>query len=80
MPKITEMFAFVCEDAPGDEGIIGMSLGRMMWPLVGADMERVNALKPYADQISEQTGKPYKLLKFQLVGEIACKCGELVNE
>lgn len=66
MPKIKELFAFVAEDSgPEDEGIIGMSLGGdLMMPLVGADMARVESLKPAARQIAWLTGKKVKLLRF----------------
>jgi hypothetical protein len=56
MPKITEMFAFICEDkGPNDERVVA---------LAGADMARVNALKPYALDIAKKTGKKVKLIHF----------------
>jgi hypothetical protein len=65
MPKITEMYAFVMEDADEeDEGVMGMSMGEWMLPLVGADMSRVDSLRPHADKIAEAAGKPYKILRF----------------
>ena len=65
MPKIEEMYAFVTEDSgPDDEGIIGMNTGMGWMPLVGADMKRVESLKPIAKRISQQIGKPVKLLHF----------------
>jgi hypothetical protein len=65
MPKITEMYAFVMEDSgPDDEGVMAMQLGDFWYPLVGADMDRVNVLKPHADDLARREGKPYKILKF----------------
>lgn len=65
MPKITEVYAFVVSDStPDDEGIIG--LGHM--PLVGADIGRVNVLKPVAQEVANRLGKDIHLLKF--VGRI----------
>ncbi|GAH58867.1 unnamed protein product [marine sediment metagenome] len=65
MPRIEEMYAFVAEDSgPDDEGIVGMSIGAVMLPLVGADMARVESLRPIARSIGEQTGKKIKLLHF----------------
>jgi len=70
MPKITEMFAFVAEDKePDDEGIMAMRLPDGTWaPMVGADTARVRSLKPIAEAIKEQTGRPYKILRFKLDG------------
>ena len=73
MPKITEMFAYVMADKnKDDEGVIGFYSPRVGgWvPMVGADMDRMKSLKQEADRISEQVGKPYKILKFTLVEEI----------
>jgi len=65
MSRIEEMYAFVAEDSgPDDEGIIGMSVGNVILPLVGADMARVESLRPIARNISVQTGKKVKLLHF----------------
>ena len=65
MPRITEMFAFISEDkGPDDEGVVGMSAGQWMLPLVGADMDRVDSLRPYALDIAGKTGKKIKLVRF----------------
>ena len=65
MPKITEMYAFVAEDSgPDDEGIVGMGTGLGWMPMVGADMDRVNSLRPIAKGIAKATGKRIKLLHF----------------
>lgn len=70
MPKVTELFAFVAEEKPGDEGIMGILVGGNWTPMIGADMNRIHSLKPIADQISKEAGTPYKLLHFKLDGEI----------
>jgi len=65
MPRIEEMYAFVAEDSgPDDEGVVAMSVGDVMLPLVGADMARVESLKPIAQDIASQTGKKVKLIHF----------------
>lgn len=70
MPKIAEMYAFIVEDAgPDDEGVAAMQVGPpggpFCWmPLVGADMARVESLRPIAQRLSRQTGKPLKLIRF----------------
>jgi len=65
VPGIEEMFAFVAEDSgPDDEGIVAMQVGDVMVPMVGADMARVESLRPIVRAISAQTGKNIKLLHF----------------
>ncbi|GAH63416.1 unnamed protein product [marine sediment metagenome] len=71
MPRIDQMYAFIVEDSgPDDEGVIGIQSmegegGQRIWlPLVGADMSRVNSLKPIAQGIGQQIGKKVKLVQF----------------
>lgn len=65
MPRIEEMYAFVAEDSgPEDEGLVGMATSSGWMPLVGADMARVESLKPIAKNISARTGKKIKILHF----------------
>jgi len=65
MPRIEEMYAFVAEDSgPDDEGIVGMNTGASWMPLVGADMARVESLKPIARMIATETGVKIKLIHF----------------
>ena len=65
MPRIEEMYAFVAEDlGPDDEGVVAMSVGDVMVPLVCADTARAESLRPIARDISAQTGKKIKLLHF----------------
>jgi len=65
MPKIQEMYAFIVEDSgPDDEGIIGIQSEEGWLPLVGADMARVESLKPIARGIGNKTGKKVKLVHF----------------
>ncbi len=73
MPKITEMYAFVIADKDeNDEGVMGIQNQDGSWmPLVGADLERINHLRPIADEISKHIGKPYKILYFKLEKEIS---------
>ncbi len=70
MPRIEEMYAFVVEDTgPDDEGVVAIQSERggsgVVWlPLVGADMARVESLKPLARGIGDQIGKKVKLIHF----------------
>ena len=71
MPRIEGMYAFVAEDSgPDDEGIIGMNTGSGWMPLVGADMARVESLKPIARRVAAETGKKIKILHFTQREEI----------
>jgi hypothetical protein len=73
MPLVTELFAFVAVadgDEPDDEGIMAFRTedGTMM-PMIGADMTRVEQLKPIAKVIAKHRGCSYKILTFALSGE-----------
>ena len=65
-PKlITELWAWVCTEKDGGEGIPAFDLGKgMVMPLVGADRERVESLRPYAENVVNEMGLPVKLMKF----------------
>ena len=70
MPRIEEMYAFIVEDnGPDDEGVVAIQSeegdqGWLWLPLVGADMARVESLKPIARGIGNQIGKKVKLVHF----------------
>ena len=65
MPKIEEMYAFIIQDTgPDDEGVIGIMTKNGWLPLVGADMARVESLKPIARGIGNRMGKKVKLVHF----------------
>jgi hypothetical protein len=73
--KINEIWAYVSEDAEGNEGICGFNDPRTnQWiPMIAADVERLKSLKPFAHQISVVTKCKVKLVKFhnrEDVGEI----------
>lgn len=70
MPQIDSLYAFVAEDSPGDEGIIGAKTAEGWLPLVGADMARVESLRPLAQALAQQTGKTIKLLHFETRREV----------
>lgn len=71
MPKINELYAFISFDEnEDDEGVMGFQDNGQWFPMIGADMDRVHAMVEIADAISLRSGKPYKLMHFQLSGEI----------
>lgn len=71
MPKIDQMYAFIIEDTgPDDEGVIAFeskseTTGESVWlPLVGADMARINSLRPLAKGIGKQIDHKVMLVRF----------------
>ena len=71
MPRVTELFAFVIEDrGPEDEGVPAILTDRGMLPLMGADWEREEGLRPHAQRLATQFGKPIRLLRFRGLEEV----------
>lgn len=70
MPLITELYAFIATEAPGDEGVPAMSIGDKVYPLFGADVQRVDQLRMYAQAISNHTGTTITLAKFSVREEL----------
>ncbi len=68
---ISEMYAFIVKDPETqDEGVIGF-LSEDGWvPLVGADLARVNSLRPVADEIVKSIGTTYKIKHFVYVDDL----------
>jgi len=66
MPKIEQLYAFISYDKDiDDEGIIGTVMGDRWMPLVGADMARVESLRPIAKDIATKTHHNVKLIVFR---------------
>ena len=67
LEKITEIYAFVSQDESG-EGVVGVTMpvnGRETFmPFICADKERMEQLKPIAVEMTKQSGKKIKLIKF----------------
>lgn len=63
--KITEIFAFIAV-SPDGEGIMGIEMpGGVIMPMIGANVERVEILKPVADQIAEKFNQKYEIRYFK---------------
>jgi len=63
--KITEMYAWVCEEPDGGEGVPAVDLGTgLPMPLVGADRERIESLRRHAINGVLPMGYPVKLVRF----------------
>lgn len=68
--RIDEMFAFIVVDDDGTEGIPATYLGNTLYPLVGADMKRVESLRPAAEDYARSSGKPVRLVRFSTREEL----------
>lgn len=62
---IDEMFAFIVLDDDGTEGIPAIpGPGGVALPMVGADMARIESLRPFAENAARRMGKTVSLVKF----------------
>ncbi len=62
--KITEMWAWVCTEPDGGEGIPALDSHMGPLPMVGADAERIQSLRPHAVKAAQQLKLPVKLVRF----------------
>ena len=63
--RINEMYAFVVVDDDGTEGIPALrSVNGVAMPLVGADLDRIADLRPFAQDLAQRLGKPIDLIRF----------------
>jgi hypothetical protein len=65
-PRIDAIYAWVCTEADGSEGIPACALpgsdGPL--PLIGADQARIQSLRPWALAVAVEMGLPVKLVRF----------------
>lgn len=63
--EITQLWAFVCVEDDGDEGVIAFTtVDGVVLPLIGSDLDRVRALRSLARQTVDATGQPVVLKRF----------------
>lgn len=62
--RIDQLFAFTCVDVDGTEGVVGVLTGDGWVPLVGANMIRVNQLRPEAQRIANETRRKVLVKRF----------------
>lgn len=64
--KIERLFAYVATDPDdGSEGVCSVQIGKVHFPMVGADMERMQSLWPHAERIAKATGSEIRLMLFE---------------
>ena len=69
--RIDEMFAFIQLDPlDNTEGVIAYLSEQGWMPMVGADMSRVEYLRPLAQNVADDTGRPVQLVKFSTREEL----------
>lgn len=63
--RITSLTAWTQIDAQDQEGLVAMRGDDGVWlPLIGADLERIESLRPYAQAVAQATGRPVTLRRF----------------
>lgn len=64
--RIEEMFAFIALDPADDtEGVTAALRPNGEWmPMIGADMDRMNSLRPVAREIAKASGQRVTLCRF----------------
>jgi hypothetical protein len=67
---IDSVWAFVSEDAKGNEGIVAHTMGATLMPLIAADEERLRQLRPYAEKLAKMGLVKIKLVKFHQRTEV----------
>lgn len=67
MPKVTELWAYVVEEFPGEEGVPAVPLHGLMYPLFGADAERMKSMEKFAQMMADATGVKVELRRFSSV-------------
>lgn len=65
--RIDSLWAFTAIDKDGTEGVCAATIGDLgVVPLVGADLARIKALRPYAQVVATATGRPVVLSHFSV--------------
>lgn len=62
--RIEQMYAYVVVDQDGTEGVPAFQAGAMAMPMVAADQARLDQLRPVAESMARQLGKPIELVRF----------------
>ena len=69
--RIDEMYAYIQLDPlDNTEGVIAFLAESGWMPMVGADMQRVEFLRPIAQEVADTTGRPVQLIKFSTREEL----------
>lgn len=61
---IDAIYAWVATNRDGSEGIVSTMMGDTHMPLIGADVDRMKALRSAAEYIRQASGCPVRLVRF----------------
>jgi len=64
--RILSIFAFIVVDHDGTEGVPAVATPNGAMPLMGADLAMVDYLRPAAQAVADQMGKPVTLAHFSV--------------
>lgn len=77
MPLVTELFAFLVDTSNGEPGeyvpmfVFGDKQDRTAMPLIGADIERVNALREVVISDPAYAGRRVRLVRYTRAEDVA---------
>lgn len=67
MPRIEEIWAYTQVDPrDNNEGVIALETKHGPLPMIAADKERLDDLRPYAMEMAVRTGRPVNVTKFSV--------------
>jgi len=64
--KIEKMFAFIAKDKDGNESLPAVGQNGVMWPLVGADWNRIESFRKAAQTIANHSDQIITLVEFSV--------------
>ncbi len=62
--SIDALYAWIVTEPDGGEGVASAFLGGTHMPLIGADMDRIKSLRPFAEIVRKMTGYPVRLVRY----------------
>ena len=62
--KVQTIHAFIATDDNGVEGVAMFNMGGKWFPIIAADLECLESLRPVAEAIVQTSGKPLTLARF----------------
>lgn len=63
--KINEIYAYIATETDGKEGVLGGIFEGRALPFIGADLSRMESLRPYAQLVADEKGIDVKMVHFK---------------
>lgn len=74
---IDRLWAWIATEEDGTEGVAAFLGTDGMWmPMIAADRDRVESLRPMADVIAQATGRPLQLRRYDCRTDLETLTGE----